>query len=194
MKIILLSLVVIAVASFGFYKSKFGSKSIYAIKNIDAKLSSIHQFKIKAIDGTTIDFAAFKGKKILVVNTASECGFTPQYEGLEKLYEANKNKLVVVGFPCNQFGKQEPGTEQTIEIFCKSRYGVTFPLAAKVDVKGDSIAPIYKWLCNKTENGVLDATIKWNFNKFMLDENGVLLAYFSSAVKPDSDEILNIIK
>lgn len=158
------------------------------------KSSTVHQFKIKGIDGKTIDFATFKGKKILIVNTASACGYTPQYEGLEKLYKDNKDKLVVVGFPCNQFGGQESGTETEIQTFCKSRYGVTFPLSAKVDVKGDNIAPIYKWLCNKSENGVLDANIKWNFNKFVLDENGKLLAYFPSNVKPDSDEILKLLK
>ena len=155
---------------------------------------SIHSFNVPSINGGTIKFADFKGKKILVVNTASQCGYTPQYEGLEKLYEAHKDKLVIVGFPCNQFGEQEPGTNETIQTFCKKNYGVSFPLAAKIDVKGTNIAPIYKWLCNKSENGVLDAEIKWNFNKFILDENGVLLAYFPSNVKPDSEEILKWLK
>lgn len=152
-------------------------------------ITSIHQFKVKGIDGKNIDFSKFKGKKILVVNTASECGYTPQYEGLQKLSEEHKNDLVIVGFPCNQFGGQEPGTEETIKEFCKARYGVTFPLAAKIDVKGENIAPIYKWLSNKTENGVLDATIKWNFNKFLLDENGKMLSYFPSSTKPQSEDI-----
>ena len=158
------------------------------------KANTVHQFKVKGIDGKTIDFATFKGKKILVVNTASACGYTPQYEGLQKLYEQHKDKLVIIGFPCNQFGGQESGTESTIQAFCKARYGVTFPLSAKVDVKGDNIAPIYKWLCNKAQNGVLDAEIKWNFNKFLLDENGNMLAYFGSKVTPDSEEILKYIK
>ncbi len=158
------------------------------------KTSSIHQFKIKSIEGKTIDLASYKGKKILVVNTASACGYTPQYEGLEKLYELKKNQLVIIGFPCNQFGGQESGTEAEIQTFCKSRYGVTFPLSSKIDVKGSAISPIYKWLCNKSENGILDAEIKWNFNKFILDENGKLLAYFPSNVKPDSEEILKFLK
>jgi glutathione peroxidase len=158
------------------------------------KINTVHQFKVKGIDGKTIDFATFKGKKVLIVNTASECGYTPQYEGLQKLYLQQKGNLVIVGFPCNQFGGQESGTEATIQSFCKSRYGVTFPLTAKVDVKGENITPIYKWLCSKNENGVLDATIKWNFNKFLLDENGKLLAYFPSSVAPDSDEILKLLK
>jgi glutathione peroxidase len=158
------------------------------------KTKSIHSFKVKSIEGGEIDFSKFKGKKILVVNTASKCGYTPQYEALQKLYKEYEKKLVIVGFPCNQFGGQEPGTEGEIKEFCKVRYGVTFPLAAKVDVKGSTAAPIYKWLCSKGENGVLDAEIKWNFNKFLLNEKGELLAYFPSSVKPDSDEIAKYLK
>ena len=155
---------------------------------------SIHQFKVKSIDGGTIDFSKFKGKKILVVNVASKCGFTRQYAGLEKLYEANKEKLVIIGFPANNFGSQEPGSDSTIVEFCKARFGVTFPLASKISVKGDDTAPIYKWLTSKEENGVLDATIGWNFNKFLLDENGKMLAYFPSKVEPTSEEITNYLK
>ena len=155
---------------------------------------SIHQFKVKSIDGGTIDFSKFKGKKILVVNVASKCGFTRQYAGLEKLYEANKGKMVIVGFPANNFGYQEPGSDSTIVEFCKARFGVTFPMASKVSVKGDDIAPIYKWLTSKDANGVLDATIGWNFNKFLLDENGKMIAYFPSKVEPESEEITNYLK
>lgn len=151
--------------------------------------SSIYEFKVEALDGSTIDFSKFKGKKILVVNTASKCGYTPQYEGLEKLYETYKDKLVIVGFPANNFGGQEPGTNVEIGEFCKKNYGVSFPMAAKVSVKGDDTAPIYKWLCSKTENGVLDAEIKWNFGKFLLDENGHLISYFPSKIEPMSEEL-----
>lgn len=150
---------------------------------------SIYDFKVKALDGSTIDFAAFKGKKILIVNTASECGYTPQYEGLEALYKKYQDKLVIVGFPANNFGGQEPGTNGEIKAFCKKNYGVTFPMAAKVSVKGDDTAPIYKWLCNKSENGVLDASIGWNFNKFLLDEQGHIITKFDSGVKPMSEEL-----
>ncbi|CAF4745120.1 unnamed protein product, partial [Rotaria sp. Silwood2] len=150
---------------------------------------SIYDFKVEALDGGSIDFAKYKGKKILVVNTASKCGYTPQYEGLEKLYEKYQDKLVIIGFPANNFGGQEPGTNTEIKEFCKKNYGVTFPMAAKVSVKGDDTAPIFKWLCSKTENGVLDAEIKWNFGKFLLDENGHLLAYFPSKVEPMSEEL-----
>jgi len=155
---------------------------------------SIHQFKIKSIDGGVIDFSKFKGKKILVVNTASECGYTPQYEALQKLADTYKNKLVVVGFPANNFGGQEPGSDAEIKQFCKARFGVTFPLASKISVTGTDAAPIYKWLTQKKENGVLDATIKWNFNKFLLYENGEIIAYFPSSNKPDSPEITGQLK
>ena len=155
---------------------------------------SIHSFKVNGIDGKQIDFASYKGKMILIVNTASKCGYTPQYEGLEKVYEQYKDKLVVIGFPCNQFGGQESGTNEEIVNFCKKNYGVTFPLADKIEVKGAGIAPIYQWLTQKAKNGVLDANIGWNFNKFLLDENGKMIAYFPSNVKPDSQDILAYLK
>jgi glutathione peroxidase len=150
---------------------------------------SIYDFKVEALDGTTIDFAKFKGKKILIVNTASQCGYTPQYEGLETLYKKYQDKLVIVGFPANNFGGQEPGTNTEIKEFCKKNYGVSFPMAAKVSVKGDDMAPIFKWLTSKTENGVLDAEIGWNFGKFLLDEKGNLMTYFPSKVTPMSEEL-----
>lgn len=157
-------------------------------------VNSIHSFKVKSIEGKTIDFSSFKGKKILVVNTASKCGYTPQYDALQKVYNQYKDKLVIVGFPANNFGGQEPGSDSEIQDFCKANYGVSFPMASKVSVKGSDMAPIYKWLTSKTENGVLDAEVGWNFGKFLLDENGKLLQYFPSKVKPDSDEILKFVK
>lgn len=150
---------------------------------------NIHSFKVEALDGSTIDFASFKGKKILIVNTASECGYTPQYKDLEKLYETYKDKLVVIGFPANNFGGQEPGTNTEIKTFCTKNYGVSFPMAAKISVKGDDMAPIYQWLTQKEKNGVLNAEIKWNFNKFLLDENGRMMYKFESSVTPMSEEI-----
>lgn len=154
-----------------------------------AQSKTIYDFKVPSLSGGTIDFADFKGKKILIVNTASKCGFTPQYEELQALYEQYKDKLVIVGFPANNFFSQEPGSNETIEAFCKKNYGVTFPMAAKISVKGKDMAPIYKWLCNKSQNGVLDAKISWNFNKFLLDENGKIIDHFKSKVKPMSGEI-----
>ena len=156
--------------------------------------SSIYEFKVDGLSGDVIDFSKFKGKKILIVNTASKCGFTPQYEYLEKLYQKYNDKLVIVGFPANNFNSQEPGTNDDIKAFCTKNYGVTFPMAAKISVKGDDMAPIYKWLTHKSENGVLDAEITWNFNKFLLDENGTLLAKFESNVAPMSDDIVKYLK
>ena len=158
-----------------------------AIPSLEKK--TIYDFKVEGLDGNMISFADFKGKKILIVNTASQCGYTPQYEGLQALYNKYKDRLVIVGFPANNFGAQEPGSNKDIKEFCKKNYGVSFPMAAKISVKGDDMAPIYKWLCNKSENGVLDATIKWNFNKFLLDEKGNLLYYFESKVTPMSTEL-----
>jgi glutathione peroxidase len=155
---------------------------------------SIHSFTVKSIDGKNINLASFKGKKILIVNTASKCGYTPQYESLEKVYEQYKDKLVIIGFPCNQFGGQEAGTNEEIADFCKKNYGVSFPLADKIDVKGSNAAPIYQWLTQKSKNGILDASISWNFNKFLIDENGKMMAYFPSNVKPDSESILSYLK
>ncbi|HEY1870102.1 MAG TPA: glutathione peroxidase [Chitinophagaceae bacterium] len=154
---------------------------------------SIYDFKIKALDGGTIDFAKFKGKKILVVNTASMCGFTPQYAGLEKLYEEHKDKLVIIGFPSDNFGNQEYHDNDSISTFCKKNFGVTFPLTTRVDVKGANTTPVFKYLCDKNENGVLDAVISWNFNKFIIDEHGNLLQHFDSKVTPDSPELLQYI-
>jgi glutathione peroxidase len=156
--------------------------------------TSIHSFKVKSIDGGIIDFSKYKGKKILVVNVASQCGYTRQYEGLQKLYDAHKDKLVIVGFPANNFGSQEPGSDGEIAQFCKARFGVTFPMASKISVKGNDVAPIYKWLTSKTENGVLDATVGWNFSKFLLDENGKMIAAFPSKVEPNSEEITKWLK
>lgn len=152
---------------------------------------SVYQFSnIESLDGGILDLSAFKGKKILIVNTASRCGYTPQYKELQELSDKYKEKLVVVGFPANNFMGQEPGTNTEIKEFCSKNYGVTFPMSAKISVKGDDMAPIYKWLTQKSLNGVLDAEVSWNFNKFLIDENGKLLAHFSSKVKPLDEEIV----
>lgn len=159
-----------------------------------APKSSIHQFKVEDLDGGTIDFSKFKGKKILVVNTASECGYTYQYEGLEKLHEQYKNKLIIVGFPANNFGGQEPGSNEDIKKFCTGKYAVKFLMAAKVSVKGSNIDPLFAWLTQKEKNGVLDANIGWNFNKFLLDENGNLVQHFGSKVEPTDAAITQYLK
>ena len=142
------------------------------------KAASIYQFKVPGLLGGTIDFSKFKGKKILVVNTASKCGNTPQYDDLESLYKQYKDQLVIVGFPANNFGGQEPGTNDEIAAFCKKNYGVTFPMAAKVSVKGDDMAPIYKFIVAHAEKQGFSDPIKWNFTKFLFDENGNFLTVF----------------
>ena len=148
---------------------------------------SIHQFKVKTLEGQDFDFASLKGKKVLVVNTASACGYTPQYKGLEALYEKYKNKnFIIVGFPCNDFGGQEPGGAQEIRGFCTKNYGVTFLMMEKVSV---GTCPVYLWLQDKKQNGVEDSKVSWNFNKYLIDENGHLVKHLDSNVKPDSEEI-----
>lgn len=150
---------------------------------------TIHGFTITTLEGESLDLATFKGKKILIVNTASKCGFTPQYEDLEKLYETYNDQLVVIGFPANNFMNQEPGSNEEIAEFCERNYGVSFPMSEKISVKGKDMEPIYQWLTKKEYNGVKDSKIKWNFNKFLIDENGNLMEYFGSSVKPMSSEI-----
>jgi glutathione peroxidase len=169
------------------------SLTLFVMNTLNPEAKSIYDFKIKSLDGGTIDFSKFKGKKILVVNTASMCGFTPQYEGLEKLYETHKDKLVIIGFPSDNFGGQEYKDDDSIKAFCKKNFGVTFPLTTRVDVKGPNATPVFKYLCDKNENGVLDAQISWNFNKFIIDENGKLLQHFDSKITPDSPELLKYI-
>jgi len=155
---------------------------------------SLFDYKVESLDGKEINFADFKGKKVLIVNTASECGFTPQYADLEKLSKDYADKLVVVGFPANNFGGQEPGTNEEIGAFCEKNFGVTFPMAAKVSVKGDDIAPIFKYLTEKDLNGVKNTAILWNFTKFLVDENGQLIDSYISTTKPDSDAITKYLK
>jgi glutathione peroxidase len=145
---------------------------------------------VTGLNGDTIDFSKFKGKKIMIVNTASKCGNTPQYAELEQLYEKYKDKLVIVGFPANNFKEQEPGTNAEIMEFCKKNYGVTFPMAQKVSVKGDDIAPIFDYLVGEAKKMGVEDPIKWNFTKFLLDENGKLITVIHNKTKPMSDEVL----
>ena len=151
--------------------------------------SSIYDFKVPGLDGN-IDFSIYKGKMIMIVNTASQCGNTPQYKDLEALYEKYKSKLVIVGFPANNFGAQEPGSNDEIKQFCTKEYSVTFPMAEKISVKGDDIAPIYKYLSEQAAQKGFADPVKWNFGKLLLDENGNLIATFSPKTQPMSEEIL----
>jgi glutathione peroxidase len=156
---------------------------------------NFYDLSIKSLDGkSVIKFSDFKGKKVLCVNTASECGFTPQLASLEKLSQKYKDKLVVIGFPCNQFGEQEPGTPDKIGEFCKKRYGVTFPLSEKIEVKGDNQNNVYKWLTSKSYNKSKDIEVRWNFGKFLIDENGKFVEYFPSQVEPLDEKITSWIE
>lgn len=150
-------------------------------------MNTIHTFKVEGIEGETIDFATYAGKKILLVNVASECGLTPQYQQLQELYEEFGDKLTIVGFPANNFGGQEPGANHEIQAFCTRRYGVTFPLAAKVDV---TTHPVYQWLTQKALNGVQDSEVTWNFQKYALDEQGGLVHCFPPTTSPLDEGIL----
>lgn len=150
---------------------------------------SLYDISINSITGEPINLSDFKGKKILFVNTASECGFTGQYEGLEKLHQTYKDKLVVIGLPCNQFGGQEPGTLTEIQTFCKQNYGVTFLMTEKIDVKGENQHPLYAWLTKKELNGVKSSSVKWNFQKYLIDENGKYIDFYYSLTKPLSSKI-----
>jgi glutathione peroxidase len=155
----------------------------------------VYDFKVPGLDGNTIDLSKYRGKKILIVNTASKCGYTPQYTDLEALYEKYKDKLVIVGFPANNFGQQEPGSNTEIKEFCTKNYGVTFPMADKVDVVGDNIHPLFRYLTDEAKKlGVEDPVIKWNFTKFLVDRNGKVVQRFESAITPDSKEVTSAIE
>jgi glutathione peroxidase len=162
-------------------------------ENLSDKImeKSIYQFKVTDIEGKQFDFATLKGKKIMIVNTASKCGYTPQYADLEKVYEKFKNKnFVIIGFPANNFGQQEPGTDAEIGSFCKKNYGVTFPMMSKISVAGNDTADIYKFLTQKSLNGLQDSKVEWNFQKYLISENGTLYKVLKSGVKPSDEEVL----
>jgi glutathione peroxidase len=155
--------------------------------------TSFYDFKVKTIDGKDFDLKSLKGKKVLIVNTASECGFTPQYKDLQALHEKYKEKLTIIGFPANNFGGQEPGSNTEIKGFCEKNYGVTFQMMEKISVKGSDMHPLYKWLSTKEQNGWNNETPNWNFCKYLIDENGQLLKFFNSSVKPMSSDITSVL-
>jgi glutathione peroxidase len=154
---------------------------------------SIYDFKMKDINGQEVDFSQFKGKKLLLVNVASKCGYTKQYEDLQKLHQEHGDVVTIIGFPANNFGGQEPGTNEEIKEFCSSKFGVTFMMMDKISVKGDDKAPLYKWLSDKNLNGWNDKEPTWNFCKYFINEKGELVKFFASSVKPMDEEILQLI-
>lgn len=155
---------------------------------------SIYDININALDGSPIDLKTFQGKYILFVNVASECGFTNQYEGLQKLFDTYKDDLMVIGVPCNQFGQQEPGNSEQIKSFCQKNYGVTFLMTEKINVKGKDKHPLYKWLTNKDLNSKNNTSVKWNFQKYVIGRNGEYIDYFYSMTKPMSSKITKLIQ
>lgn len=158
----------------------------------NAQLKTLYDFTVKSIDGSEYKLSQLKGKKVLVVNTASKCGFTPQYETLEQVYEKYKGQnFVIIGFPANNFGSQEPGTNKEIRDFCTERFHVSFPMMEKISVKGDDMDPLYKWLTSKALNGKMDSEVKWNFQKYLIDESGNLVDVIYSKEKPDSEKIIS---
>lgn len=181
-------------AGVAMLQSCTNQKTETASAKAESSVKSIYGYKVEELSGGTIDFADFRGKKILIVNTASKCGFTPQYADLQQLYETYKDKLVIVGFPADNFKNQEPGTNAEIGEFCQKNYGVTFPMAAKISVKGDDIAPIYQYLTDKNLNGVKNTAILWNFTKILLDENGRVIDSFLSTTKPTDEAITKYLR
>ena len=164
---------------------------ILMMNTADAQ-TSFYDFTVKDITGKDYPLSQLKGKKVLVVNTASKCGFTPQYEGLQELYETyGGDDFMIIGFPANNFAKQEPGSNEEIATFCSINYGVTFPMMSKISVKGDDQHPLYRWLTSKSENGVENSKVSWNFQKYMIDEEGKLVGHFSPKTLPDNDKLVS---
>lgn len=174
-----------------FDRVRVGPVSIPIDKPVPPPPMSFHTLTATTIDGLPYKFEQLRGRKVIVVNTASECGYTPQYAQLQELYDTYKDKgLVILGFPSNDFGGQEPGGEAEIAAFCSKNYGVTFPMMSKVETKGDSQHAVYQWLTSREQNGVLDSEVKWNFHKYLVDENGHLVMSLGSAISPLDQEII----
>ena len=171
------------------------SKEKLSKKDKTMAKETIYQFKVEDLSGDTFDFASLKGKKVMIVNTASKCGLTPQYKDLEAIYKEYKDKgFVIVGFPANNFASQEPGTNKEIETFCQQNYGVTFPMMDKVSVKGDDMCEVYKFLTQKSKNGLQDSEVEWNFQKYLINEKGELVKVIKPRTLPTDPEVINWIK
>jgi glutathione peroxidase len=180
---------VIAIILLGVTETVFSQESGKNSRQPSAQ-QSFYDFKVKTIDGEDFNFASLKGKKVMIVNTASRCGFTPQYKDLQALYEKyGGNNFVIIGFPANNFNSQEPGSNKDIKEFCTKNYGVTFPMMSKISVKGEDMSPVYQWLTQKKLNGVKDSEVQWNFQKYLIDENGNLVDVIPSKESPASEKI-----
>ena len=183
-----IALLSVAVISNACFNSNKAATRPAGLQNTAAMESTFYQFKVNSLDGQLVSLEQFKGKKIVILNVASKCGYTPQYADWEKFYAENKDKVVILGFPCNDFMSQEPGSASDIAEFCQKNYGVTFPMFEKVHVKGDEQAPLYKWLSDPAQNGWNKDVPSWNFCKYVINEKGELTHFFASGVKPESPE------
>jgi glutathione peroxidase len=190
MRILFILIVVMAASALVAFRSRWQKPK----QMISMQPMSFYDLSINSLEGERINFTDFKGKYVLCVNVASKCGYTPQYEDLQKLSETYKDKLIVIGFPCNQFMGQEPGSAEEIQNFCSKNYGVTFQITEKIDVKGKGQHPVYQWLTMKQINGISDASISWNFNKILISPEGTWMHHFASGVKPLSEELTNFIR
>lgn len=170
----------------------FNGQSVESLAN--DPMESIYQLSIEKLGSDEIiDLEQFRGKKVLFVNVASKCGYTPQYKGLQELYEEYGEEVEIIGLPCNQFKSQEPGSAEEIADFCETNFGITFLLTSKIDVKGENQHPIYQWLTQRSKNGKMDSEVKWNFNKYLIDEEGRLIVHFGSGVRPMSNKIISLL-
>lgn len=194
MRLTLLALLVLCMLSCTSKPSKEKTTTTKTTQKTPEKTmekGSIHQFAVNDISGETFDLASLKGKKVMIVNTASECGLTPQYEQLQEIYDAYKNKgFTIIGFPANNFGAQEPGTDTQIASFCKKNYGVTFPMMSKISVKGEDMHEVYQFLTQKAKNGLQDSEVAWNFQKYLINETGELEKVISPRTLPNDEEVL----
>jgi glutathione peroxidase len=187
---VLIQLIMAVVLLFTAYSCGFKKVVARPASGFQEESISIYDFKMTTIDGNELDFKQYKGKKLLIVNTASECGYTPQYEGLQELHKLHGDKIAILGFPANNFGGQEPGSDLEIDKFCKENYGVTFQMFSKISVKGSDMSPLYVWLTDKTKNGWNTEAPNWNFCKYLINEKGELVKFYASAIKPTSEELL----
>ncbi len=195
-KIFILVLTISMVSCCGKKENKvLAAATEFSLEKNQQEMENIYQFKVKTLSEDDFDFSSLKGKKVMVVNTASKCGLTPQYEDLQKLYDTYKdNNFVIVGFPANNFAKQEPGTNKEIAEFCQLNYGVTFPMMSKISVKGNDMHPIYQFLTQKEKNGLEDSEVTWNFQKYLIDENGHVVKVIDPKTLPTDEAIISWIK
>lgn len=191
----ILGIICLSIIMVSCNNSKKEIKSTEKLTKQVVQNETIYQFKVKDLYGEEFDFASLKGKKVMVVNTASKCGLTPQYERLQAMYETYKSDgFVIVGFPANNFGAQEPGTNEEIASFCKDNYGVSFPMMSKISVKGDDMHEMYQFLTSKSRNGLQDSEVSWNFQKYLIDSSGKLVKVITPKMLPDDTSIIDWIK